>query len=266
MSKRMPAVAGSFYPEQKIQLQQELTQLFLSTQPLTKYGKVKALIVPHAGYCYSGNIAAAGYHYLTQQPINKVVILGPSHRVALRGCAVPSHSLFTTPLGDIPIDLNTCRELLNQGLVVENNQAHQWEHSIEVQLPFLQQGLSTFELLPIVVGQCSSQQVCDILNYIEPLNSTLLVISTDLSHFHSYQHAQAIDNNTINKILALDTDVSPEQACGSMALNGLLAYAQQQQWQPHLIANANSADISNQAIINRERVVGYASFIMCSLN
>ena len=264
MNARMPAVAGSFYPENTEQLQRQVTG-FLN-EKLPENIVAKALIVPHAGYCYSGVIAGRGFSYLQQNKsaIKRVILLGPSHRVALKGCAVPSSDIFTTPLGNIKVDQPSCNQLQEKHLAICSDQAHQWEHALEVQLPFLQSCLDDFELIPIVIGSCDPNLVSTLISALlkERTEETIVVVSTDLSHFHPYQQAQALDCDTIAQVLAFKTDITPEDACGCYALNGLLAVAKQQAWQIKLISKANSADSKSVVNLNKTQVVGYASFIL----
>jgi len=269
MNARMPAVAGSFYPNNVEQLKRQLAN-FLDNEPATKIVP-KALIVPHAGYCYSGTIAGHGFSYLqkNKNTIERVILLGPSHRVPLRGCAVPSSDVFVTPLGDISIDQSACQQLQMLGLASASEQAHQWEHALEVQLPFLQTCLNKFDLIPIVVGACHPKDVVALLKtllrdplLVEPAQNTLIVVSTDLSHFHAYEQAQVLDDDTITRILAFKSDIAPENACGCYALNGLLSFSAQQAWKIKLISKANSGDSKDIVNANKTRVVGYASFIL----
>lgn len=259
MKYRTAAVAGSFYPATAEQIDEELS-VFLNV-PSESTIQAKALIVPHAGYCYSG--AVAGYAYASLKNIahniNRVILLGPSHRVALQGCAISSCDFFTTPLGPIPIDKGSYTQLLHEELVTINDQAHLLEHSLELQLPFLQRSLEKFELVPIVVGQCSAQHISEILEILqvnEP--GTLVVVSSDLSHYHSYQEAQLLDNKTIQHILNYEHNLAGEDACGCYAVNGLLSYAQKQHWSIKLLKKANSGDTFG----SKKEVVGYASFIL----
>ncbi|MFT6925797.1 MAG: AmmeMemoRadiSam system protein B [Psychromonas sp.] len=259
MKYRTAAVAGSFYPATAEQINQELS-LFLNT-PLASEIQAKALIVPHAGYCYSGAVAGYAYSYLKSiaHNIHRVILLGPSHRVALQGCAISSCDCFATPLGLIPIDKDAYVQLLNKNLVSISDQAHLLEHSLEVQLPFLQGSLQNFVLVPILVGQCSTQQVCKILETLEVNEpGTLVVVSSDLSHYHSYQQAQILDNRTIQHILNYDHHLEGEDACGCYAVNGLLSYAKKQHWPIKLLKKANSGDTFG----SKKEVVGYASFIL----
>lgn len=261
MNNRIPAVAGSFYPDDPLQIQTAMDSLLAS--PPEKNIQPKALIVPHAGYCYSAAVAAKAYCYLNQlKNIKKVILLGPSHRVALQGCAVPSHQNFITPCGLVKVDNDTCQRLVTRGLATLSDQAHQWEHSLEVQLPFLQYCLTDFELIPIVVGECEPVKVSELLAELIVDSSSLIIISTDLSHFHPYETAKRLDQETINRIINLDLTIGPYDACGCNALNGLLDFCILKQWQVKLINKANSADITDTRLINKDRVVGYASFIV----
>ena len=271
---RPPAVAGSFYPDNKQQLSTEI-EGFLAQIPLSS-DVPKVLIVPHAGYYYSGKVAGQGYCHLrnSSENINRVILLGPSHKVALHGCAVPSWDEFSTPLGSITIDKKACQYLTAKNLAQCNDLPHQWEHSLEVQLPFLQKCLTAFELIPIVVGDCQPAEVKQLLDVLlrnmsldsslsekeNNLNSstTLIVISTDLSHYHQYESARMIDDNTIARILALQTNIESKSACGCNALNGLLSLAAEKSWQARLVSKTNSGDVSG----DKSRVVGYASFIL----
>ena len=264
MKYRMPAVAGTFYSSDTNDLKAELVCLFDDASAANTGSNIvpKALIVPHAGYCYSGAIAASAFAYLKNlsNTIQSVILLGPSHQVALRGCAVPSHDFFTTPLGNIPVDKNGCQELLNQDLASLSDKAHLWEHALEVQLPFLQTCLSDFTLLPIVVGYCEPNVVSDILSTFAQRSGTVIVVSTDLSHYHSYREAQIIDDHSIDKIKKLAPTLKPEEACGCYALNGLLQFCRDQHLQMSLVKQANSGDSFSGS--DKNKVVGYASFIV----
>lgn len=264
MNVRIPAVAGSFYPDNAEQLKRQLAS-FLIDEPADDIVP-KALIVPHAGYCYSGAIAGHAFSYLqkSRNKFKRVILLGPSHQVPLLGCAVPSSAVFATPLGEISIDQLACRQLQMLGLANYSEQAHQWEHALEVQLPFLQTCLKHFDLIPIVVGACQPKDVAALLKTLlsEQAPNTLIIVSTDLSHYHAYDEAQALDNNTIKRILALSPDITPDNACGCYALNGLLNFSMQQSWQIKLISQANSGDSKDVASANKTQVVGYASFIL----
>jgi len=263
MKYRTAAVAGSFYPNTAEQINQELSVFLNATSDseIQPRAKARALIVPHAGYCYSGAVAGCAYAQLKNiaDSIHRVILLGPSHRVALQGCAVSSCDFFTTPLGQIPIDKASYAQLLHENLVSTYDQAHLLEHSLEVQLPFLQRCLQDFVLVPIVVGYCSAQDINKILEVLKVDQSgTLVVVSSDLSHYHPYQQAQCLDENTIRHILNYEHDLQGEDACGCYAVNGLLNYAEHQNWTIKLLKKANSGDTFG----NKDQVVGYASFML----
>jgi MEMO1 family protein len=266
MNIRAPAVAGRFYPSSAIELTQQVASFFqaeptLSVQP-------KAVIVPHAGYYYSGNIAAQAYALLANRTptYRRVVLLGPSHHVALNCCALPDVDAFETPLGNVLLDTASCQHLLDNGLVQQANQVHQWEHSLEVQLPLLQYCLGEFLLLPIVVGDSSVGHVSRLIAALSSLSDSLVVLSTDLSHYHQLAEAKRIDQQTCAQILALDSQIQGEQACGCHALNGLLHFADQQNWHIELVAQTNSGEVvanySHTEADPLTEVVGYASFVL----
>jgi len=257
---RQPAVAGAFYHSQKQLLADDVKTLLENAR--SNMGETalspKAIIAPHAGYIYSGPIAASVYAQLTakRDVIKRVVLLGPVHRVAVRGLALPGVTVFATPLGEIPIDLDAVAAIENMPQVVESTAAHAPEHSLEVQLPFLQTVLGDFKLLPLAVGNATPAEVAEVLEVLWGGPETLIVISSDLSHFHPYQAAQTIDSQTAQDILSLQHTLSHEQACGGTPVNGLLMAARQHQLQPHLIDLRNSGDTAG----DKDRVVGYASF------
>ena len=260
MKERKAVVAGQFYPQSPEQLNEQLHS-FCDVAPNENI-QPHGLIVPHAGYYYSGAVAGMAYRYLKSlsRQIKRVILLGPSHRVALRGSAVCSYDFFSTPLGKIPVARDDYLQLLEAGLVSSCDQAHLQEHSLEVQLPFLQYCLESFQIVPIVVGLCQPNNIKEILNLLQVNDSsTLVVVSSDLSHYHTYQQAQVLDNNSVRKILNYENNLHPEDACGCYAVNGFLSYAQSQNWQAQLISQANSGDISG----TQKEVVGYASFIFC---
>lgn len=259
MNVRPAAVAGYFYPDDASELQAELSNLMPSATSVV--GRPRALIVPHAGYRYSGAIAGAAYASLQPGMFSRVLLLGPAHRVALRGIAIPSHAAFATPLGQIPLDRSRLDSLRSLPFVRERDDAHADEHALEVQLPFLQQQLGAFQLLPLVVGDCAPEQVAAVIEQLADAD-TLIVLSTDLSHFHPDAEARRLDAATIAHIEHAEPVLAPEQACGAMPLNGLLHYLNAHQHgnevlsKPMLVCAGNSGDRGGP----RDRVVGYASF------
>jgi len=254
---RPPAVAKLFYSGDSLELASDVSRLLSQVNP--QYLEPKALIVPHAGYIYSGKTAASGYKLLSnlKHKISKVVLLGPCHRVAVNGMALPDADYFATPLGDIPVNSESAALISNLSQVSISQHAHQDEHSLEVQLPFLQTQLVDFTLTPIVVGKCSSQLVAEVIEKLWGEEETLIVISSDLSHFLDYQSAIKIDKITTLAIEQLNGElISADMACGSTAIKGLLKVVKQKRMKIKKIAQCNSGDTAG----DKNRVVGYASY------
>ncbi|GAB4119688.1 MAG: hypothetical protein Fur0026_10100 [Sideroxydans sp.] len=261
-SNRPPAVAGSFYPADPRRLALDLHR-FLAAAATARLIP-KALIVPHAGYMYSGAIAASAY--ATLRPIaariRRVVLLGPTHRVAVSGLALPAATTFTTPLGEIKLDTGAMRELTRLPQVVVSDAVHAQEHSLEVQLPFLQTVLQDFTLVPLAVGDATAEEVAAVLEDVWGGPETLIVISSDLSHYLPAEVAQQIDRATADEILHLHPVPSHQQACGATPINGLLLAARQHHLQPHLLDLRNSGDTAGP----HDSVVGYAAFALTGEN
>ena len=253
---RQSAVAGMFYPADPRQLAHDVQQLLGAAHPheLTP----KALIVPHAGYIYSGPIAATAYATLTSvaKRIRRVVLLGPTHRVAVRGLVLPDADAFDTPLGRVMLDAASAHSIAHLPQVTVNAQAHALEHSLEVQLPFLQSVLTDFTLLPLAVGMTTPEEVAEVLEALWGSEETLIVISSDLSHYLPYAIAQRVDNGTVQDILNMNQPINPEHACGGMPISGLLIAAQHHHLTPHLLDLRNSGDTAG----SHQQVVGYAAF------
>jgi AmmeMemoRadiSam system protein B/AmmeMemoRadiSam system protein A len=258
-SIRPAAVAGLFYPGDQVELARDvLTMLDETRDPPLVPGFPKGLIVPHAGYVYSGPVAANAYSLLRPAAgiVKRVVLLGPCHRVAVRGLALPGASAFETPLGTIEVDTDAVRALAGMPQVGEFAPTHAQEHSLEVQLPFLQQVLREFKLVPLVVGSATPAQVAAAIERLWGGPETLFVISSDLSHYHPYDQARAIDGRTVQAILDFSTDIDHEQACGATPVTGFLAAARAHKLSAELLDVRNSGDTAG----GRDRVVGYASF------
>ncbi len=261
---RQPAVAGSFYHSDRLILQTNVNDL-LETALLEANNEKqsenlippKAIIVPHAGYIYSGPTAAAAYARLSvgRDTIKRVVLLGPVHRVPVNGLALPGVSVFATPLGRVQVDLDAITAIENLPQVVESVAAHALEHSLEVQLPFLQTVLEDFTLVPLAVGDATAEQVAEVLEKLWGGPETVIVISSDLSHFLPYETARAIDKETVDKILNLHGPLNHQQACGGTPVNGLMLAARQHHLHPKLLDLRNSGDTAG----DKNRVVGYAS-------
>jgi len=263
---RPAAVAGAFYTGDPRTLADEVAAMLEEAeQHLEKSATLpKAVIVPHAGYIYSGPVAASAYALLERgrNIYRRVVLLGPVHRVPVRGLALPSTEGFATPLGIVPLDLGAIASLADLPQVVEYDAAHALEHSLEVQLPFLQAVLDDFKLVPLAVGDATPQEVAEVLERLWGGPETLIVISSDLSHFLTYREAQQIDSATAQAILDLRWPVSHEQACGGTPVNGLLLAAQHHHLKPRLLNLRNSGDTAG----DKGRVVGYGAFAFAEEN
>ena len=257
ITTRPPAVAGMFYPGTASELAATVDQL-LADAPEIALDQPKALIVPHAGYIYSGATAARAYATLVpwRATIRRVVLLGPTHRVAVDGLALPKSESFATPLGSVRLDAAAIAQLSALPQIVFSDHVHAEEHSLEVHLPFLQRVLDDFTLVPLAVGHATPQAVAEVLDLLWGGPETLIVISSDLSHYLPYAAANQADHKTCEHILQLDTHLHPEQACGAFPVNGLLLVAGQRGLAPHLIDRCNSGDTAG----DKQRVVGYAAF------
>ncbi|MDO8932154.1 MAG: AmmeMemoRadiSam system protein B [Rhodocyclaceae bacterium] len=253
---RPPAVAGMFYPADARELAGEVSSLLASAERADLLPK--ALIVPHAGYVYSGSIAASAYALLAplRETIRRVVLFGPTHRVPVRGLAVATTEFFATPLGDVPLDAAAIRLALQLPQVQAGDVAHALEHSLEVQLPFLQAMLNEFTLVPFAVGDASGADVAAVMEALWGGAETLILVSSDLSHYHAYAAAQKLDRQTADDILQLRPLASHEQACGATPINGLIAAARHKGLVPQLLDLRNSGDTAG----DKSRVVGYGAF------
>ena len=258
-SIREPAVAGLFYPGSAISLADTVRRL-LDAAPLEAGPAPKALVVPHAGYIYSGPVAAAAYTRLRRhrEQYERVVLLGPSHRVAFDGVAMSSADVFRSPLGDVAVDPAAIAELALPKLKIADA-PHQLEHSLEVHLPFLQTVLESFVLVPLVVGHARAEAVADIIDALWGGPETLIVVSSDLSHYLRYDEARAIDRLTCTAIENLhDADISHEGACGATPLRGLLIAARRRGLRVETLDLRNSGDTAG----DKDRVVGYGSWAL----
>ena len=256
---REAAVAGMFYPSDATELREQVKAFLLDANSNLK--TPKAIIAPHAGYIYSGPVAATAYATLLNRetPITRVVLLGPDHRVGFHGIAASSAAHFETPLGKIPLDREFIRELI-EGLpgVQIFDEAHAAEHSLEVHLPFLQMTLDSFSLVPLVIGGVDADAVGELLRAVWDGPETLIVISSDLSHYHDYQTARATDANTTRAIETLNpAAVGPHQACGYLGVRGLLGIAKEKGLHEMTVDLRNSGDTAGP----RDQVVGYGAYL-----
>ncbi|MFO1325796.1 MAG: AmmeMemoRadiSam system protein B [Rubrivivax sp.] len=258
---RNAAVAGSFYPAGAAALSAAV-RAHLATAPQpgdAPLAPPKLLVVPHAGYAYSGDSAARAYARLASLKgrVRRVVLLGPSHRVSLRGLALPAAQAFETPLGRVAVDVDASARVALLPQVQVNERAHEQEHALEVQLPFLQVLLDGgWCLVPLVVGLATPTEVAEVVEALWGGDETLVVVSSDLSHYHTDGEARTLDRRTVDRLLAYADDLRGEDACGAAALNGALRVARRHGLEPELLDLRTSAD-SHWG--DRERVVGYAS-------
>lgn len=250
---RSPAVAGDFYPRDAAELVSTIDDL-LSEARSTRFGRPRALICPHAGYQYSGKTAAEGFAQLQGESYDQVLLMGPSHRVAFRGVALADVDIFETPLGQVRV-VPRLDHLAQTRPFLRANAPHQQEHALEVELPFLQRTLGEFSLLPLVFGDVDEEAVAQELSH-RATPESLVIVSSDLSHYHAYDEACAIDRSTIDSILDLDAQTTRGvQACGRSPIATLLHLASWHKWEARLLGYQNSGDTAG----DRARVVGYAA-------
>ncbi len=255
-----PVVAGMFYPADPDELRQQVRS-FLSAAEGGRVAAPKALIAPHAGYIYSGPVAGHAYAQLADvaQRISRVVILAPSHRVGFRGIAASSADLFQTPLGSIGVDREALAGIADLPQVQQLDAAFGQEHSLEVHLPFLQETLPAFRIVPLVVGDATPAEVEEVLERLWGGEETLIVISSDLSHYLDYATAKELDAKTGRAIEALQPEeISQHQACGRIPISGLLRAAHHHHLHITVLDQRNSGDTAG----SKDRVVGYGAYAL----
>lgn len=259
MRIRPPAVAGMFYPGDAAELRRAILGSFGHARA-TGALRPKALIVPHAGYVYSGPVAASAYALLEplRAVIRRVILLGPVHRVWVPGLALPGVDAFATPLGTVPLDQAAIAAIADLPQVEVSAAAHAQEHSLEVHLPFLQSVLADFTLVPLAVGEATPEEVAQVLDRLWGGEETLIVVSSDLSHFLPYVEAERSDHATAQAILKLNSHLGGEQACGAYPINGLMLAARRRGMAVHLLDLRNSGDTAG----DHSRVVGYGAFAL----
>jgi AmmeMemoRadiSam system protein B len=256
---RSPAVAGTFYPASPDRLQTDVLDLLAGVAPTPRLTP-KALIAPHAGYIYSGGVAAAAFATLrgSAEMIKRVVLIGPAHYVPVPGIAGPAFSSFETPLGRVPVDVEALSALADLDFVVTADGPHIPEHCLEVELPFLQSVLASFQIVPLVVGNALPNDVARVLGRLWGGPETLIVVSSDLSHYHPYEVAQRLDGATAAAIERSDWAIlGPNQACGCHAVAGLLIEAARRGLKAQRLSLCNSGDTAGA----RDRVVGYGAWM-----
>jgi MEMO1 family protein len=254
---RLPAVAGTFYPGTSDALRSAVEKLLDGAERPTG-PPPKAVIAPHAGYIYSGPVAASAFAAVAAaaRTVTRVVLLGPSHFVPLRGLGLPDSDRFLTPLGEVLLEPEGSRAAIRMPQVRVHPEAHVQEHSLEVELPFLQVLVDRFKLVPLVVGEANAESVAEVLDALWGGPETLIVISSDLSHYLSWEQARAIDRETADEILALGGPLDPRRACGARPISGLLLAARRRGMTAELLDLRNSGDTAG----DRGRVVGYGAF------
>jgi MEMO1 family protein len=254
---RPAAVAGLFYPDDASSLRREVEAYLAQAQPDSEVPK--AIIAPHAGYIYSGPVAASAYASIKPiaDKITNVVLLGPAHRISFSGLAAGDYDGFETPLGIIPVNQPAIKKLLEFQQVNTLNEAHEHEHSLEVHLPFLQVLLNKFLLIPLVVGDASQEEVAEVLESVWGSNETIIVISSDLSHYNDYAAAQKMDRTTSATIERLQPEqLHYDMACGRNPVNGLLQLAREKNMKAKTLDLRNSGDTAGP----KDRVVGYGAY------
>ena len=259
-SIRQPAVAGSFYPGDSARLS-EVVERFLGGHLRAKTRAPKAIIAPHAGYDYSGPVAGSVYSLLRNEAANvrSVVLMGPAHRVAIHGLAAPGCEAFDTPIGRVRVDRQSVKALAKRRLISINDPVHQKEHGLEVHLPFLQTIFPDFSMVPLAVGDAKTPAVQAVLNALWGGPETLIVVSSDLSHYYPYNEAQALDEKTAASIEKLEPEaIGSEQACGQIAIQGLLLCARDRGLEARTLDLRNSGDTAGSP----HQVVGYGAFIV----
>jgi AmmeMemoRadiSam system protein B len=249
-------VAGAFYPGDAAELRATVDRLLAEAEGrLGSRPAVRCLVAPHAGYVYSGAIAASAFVRL-ERGLRRVVVLGPAHRVPVEGLALPGADALATPLGELAVDSELTAAVAELPQVVVSSSAHAWEHSLEVELPFLQVTLAAPALLALVVGDASPFEIAEVLDRVAMGDDTGVVVSSDLSHYLPYERAREVDAATAEQVLALEPTVTHEQACGATPLNGFLLWARRRGMQGALLDLRSSGDTSGE----RRQVVGYGAF------
>ena len=255
---RPPAVAGMFYPADPAQLEEYVRAVLAgAAREVPRLPEVEAVVAPHAGYRYSGAIAAHSFAALAERgPVRRILLMGPAHTVPLRGIAAPAWDGFATPLGVVPVDKEAREAIATLPQVIIDNLPHAKEHALEVELPFIQVLYPDVPVLPLVVGETTPDEVAEVIETVAD-EDTAIVVSSDLSHYEPYEQAKVHDTMTARRIEALDyAHIGPHDACGARPLAGLLYEARKKHWKPVLLDLRNSGDTAG----DRSRVVGYGAW------
>lgn len=257
---RLPSVAGQFYSDNALELHQQISRFIQQAQTVHS-DYPKAIIAPHAGYVYSGPVAATAYKKVMEKAatIKQVIIMSPAHRYGFKGLAWSAADSFRTPLGDVKVNKEALNQVKQLDFVHNLEQAFDGEHALEVHLPFLQSILNDFQIVPFVVGVAEPEQVAQVLDQLWGKEETLIVISSDLSHFHDYQSARQRDQKTTQAIEDLRyEDIHGEDACGTYPLSGLLLEARKRKLHAENIDLRNSGDTAG----SKDSVVGYGAYLI----
>ena len=261
---RRPAVAGLFYPDSAANLAHAVDGLLAGARAWVAGPQPKAVIAPHAGFAYSGPVAAAAYARLRplRASVRRVILLGPAHRVPFEGMALPAATAYRTPLGDVPVDAAALDRIKGLAQVKDLPEAHTTEHSLEVHVPFLQRVFANFTLVPIVVGDAQPDAVAAVIEALWGGPETIIVVSSDLSHYQPYLVARTRDRRTAEAIERLDErGLGPEDACGCIAIAGLLKAARAHELECTRLDLRNSDDTAGSGGMGGAReVVGYGAW------
>ncbi len=255
---RLSSVAGTFYPADRVELRSQIERYLRAVGPVAQQARPpKILIAPHAGYIYSGAVAAQAHALLApwRDKVKRVVMFGPAHRLAARGIVASSAPAFETPLGLVRVDRDAVAHAIEMHDTSIHDQAHAYEHALEVQLPFLQVVLGDVAIVPLLVGLAAPDAVAVVMRHLWDGEETVFLVSSDLSHYLPYPIAQKVDRATVERILALQADLDHEEACGATAINAAIALAREHALKPRLLAMCNSGDTAD----DRAKVVGYGA-------
>lgn len=252
---REPIFAGSWYPADEKELQNLTSKYLENVQKINFDGKIKALIVPHAGYIYSGQIAATAFKQLDEN-YETIFLMGPSHRYYLTNVSISNFDYYSTPLRKVKVS-DKANKMLEEKIIKNIEEAHENEHALEVELPFLQTQLNDFEIVPLLVGPSDTNELKNVLiKYIG--EDDLIVVSADLSHYHEYNEALALDSYSVGRIMELDDEgILNSEIDAPWAVSSILKIAKEKSWKPYLVAYANSGDVTG----DKTSVVGYSAIV-----
>ncbi len=258
MSIRKTVVAGSFYPNEKEELL-SLINSFSKLESQNIFEHINAVITPHAGFIYSGKLANISYSFCSKQNPKRVIVIGPSHRVSLNGSSICLDDEYETPLGNIEVDIEFSRNLKNRYEFLDTNEECAFEHSTETQAPFIKHYFPNTKIVEIVYGNQDSDSLSKLIDELIEDKENLVVISTDLSHFHSLEKAKEFDTYCINAIAKKDISLLEiGEACGKIGIKAILKTAIKKSLNTKVLAYSTSCDVNN----DKSRVVGYTTALI----